>query len=56
MFESIHFCLITFSTIGFGDFVTLDENEANTFVGYLIVILGVVLASGNKKETETVTT
>ena len=43
MLESFYFCFITFSTIGFGDYVAFDENEANTFTDYFIVFLGVVL-------------
>ena len=43
MLESFYFCFITFSTIGFGDYVAFDENEANTFEDYFIVFLGVVL-------------
>jgi len=43
MLESFYFCFITFSTIGFGDFVAFDEKEANTFADYLVVFLGVVL-------------
>lgn len=30
MLESFYFCFITFSTIGFGDFVAFDKTEANT--------------------------
>ena len=43
MLESFYFCFITFSTIGFGDYVAFDENEANSFADYFIVFLGVVL-------------
>ena len=43
LLESFYFCFITFSTIGFGDYVAFDENEANTFEDYFIVFLGVVL-------------
>lgn len=43
MFESFYFCFVTFSSIGFGDFVAFDENGANIFADYLIVFLGVVL-------------
>ena len=43
MFEGFYFCFITFSTIGFGDFVAFDDNEANTFTDYMVVIVGVVL-------------
>lgn len=43
MLESFYFCFITFSTIGFGDYVAFDKNGANTFADYLIVFLGVVL-------------
>ena len=43
MLEAFYFCFITFSTIGFGDYVAFDENEANTFADYFIVFLGVVL-------------
>ena len=43
MLESFYFCFITFSTIGFGDYVAFDENEANTFADYFIIFLGVVL-------------
>lgn len=41
--ESFYFCFITFSTIGFGDFVAFDDNEANTVADYFVVFLGVVL-------------
>ena len=43
IFEGFYFCFITFSTIGFGDFVAFDDNEANTFTDYMVVIVGVVL-------------
>ncbi|KAJ7365840.1 stabilization of membrane putative [Desmophyllum pertusum] len=43
MLESFYFCFITFSTIGFGDFVAFDKTEANTVADYFIVFLGVVL-------------
>lgn len=43
MLESFYFCFITFSTIGFGDFVAFDDHEANTFADYFVVFLGVVL-------------
>ena len=43
MLESFYFCFITFSTIGFGDYVAFDKNGAKTFADYLIVFLGVVL-------------
>lgn len=43
MLESFYFCFITFSTIGFGDFVAFDDHGANTFADYFVVFLGVVL-------------
>ena len=42
-FESFYFCFITFSTIGFGDFVAFDENEASSAADYFIVFIGIVL-------------
>jgi len=43
--QDIYFYLffITFSTIGFGDFVAFDAKEANIFADYLVVFIGVVL-------------
>ena len=41
--ESLYFCFITFSTIGFGDYVPFPEGAMHEFADYVVMLLGVVL-------------
>ena len=43
LFESLYFCFITFSTIGFGDYVPFSESAVGDYRDYLIMLLGIVL-------------